>query len=54
MQAVTLCQQMIQIIERDGFNLTKFKSNSDRVLKALPDDKYDKATQGTRQTQDTR
>ena len=41
-----LCQEMIQVMERGGFHLTKFKSNSDRVLKALPDDKYEKATQG--------
>ena len=36
---------MIQVMERGGFNLKKFKSNSDRVLKALPDNKYEKTTQ---------
>ena len=38
---------MIQVMEKGGFNLTKFKSNLDSVLKALPDDKYndEKATQ---------
>ena len=36
---------MIQVMERGGFNLTKFKSNSDRVSKTLLDDKYKKATQ---------
>ena len=44
-QAITLCQKMIQVMERGGFNLTKFKSNSDRVSKALPDNKYEKTTQ---------
>ena len=44
-QATTLSQEMIQVMERRGFNLTKLKSNSDRVLKALPDDKHKKATQ---------
>ena len=44
-QAIILCQEMIQVIERGGFNLEKYKSNSDRVLKALPDNKYEKTTQ---------
>ena len=44
-QAVTLCQEMIQVMERGGFNLTKFKSNSNMVLKALPDNEYEKTTQ---------
>ena len=44
-QAITLCQEMMQVMGMGGFNLTKFKSNSDRVLKALPDNKYEKTTQ---------
>ena len=44
-QAITLCQEMIQVMERGGFNLTKFKSNSNMVLKALPDNEYEKTTQ---------
>ena len=44
-QVITMCQEMIQGMEKGGFNLTKFKSSSDRVLKALPDDEYEKATQ---------
>ena len=42
---VTLCQEMIQVMKKGGFNLTKFKNNSDRVLEALQNDKYKKATQ---------
>ena len=34
-----------QVTKRIGFNLTKFKSNSNRVLKVLPDSKYEKTTQ---------
>ena len=44
-QAITLCQEMIQVMERGGFNLTKFKSNSNMVLKALPENEYEKTTQ---------
>ena len=44
-QAIILCQEMIQVMERGGFNLTKFKSNSNMVLKALPDNEYEKTTQ---------
>ena len=44
-QAITLCQEMIQVMERGGFNLTKFKSNSNMVSKALPDNEYEKTTQ---------
>ena len=44
-QAITLCQEMIQVMESSGFNLTKFISNSDRVSKALSNNKYEKTTQ---------
>ena len=44
-QAIILCQEMIQVMERGGFNLTKFKSNSNMVLKALPENEYEKTTQ---------
>ena len=44
-QAITLCQEMIQVMERGGFNLTKFKSNSNMVLKALPENEYEKTNQ---------
>ena len=36
---------MIQVMEMGGFNLKKFKSNSDRVSKALLDKKYEKTAQ---------
>ena len=45
MQAITLCQEMIQVMESSGFNLTKFINNSDRVSKALSNNKYEKTTQ---------
>ena len=38
-QAKDLCKEMIDIMKKGGFNLTKFKSNSINVLKALPEDK---------------
>ena len=38
-QAKDLCKEMIDIRKKGGFNLTKFKSNSINVLKALPEDK---------------
>ena len=41
-RVITLCQEMVQVMERGGFNLTKFKNNSDRVLKALQNQKYKK------------
>ena len=41
-RVITLCQKMVQVMERGGFNLTKFKNNSDRVLKALQNQKYKK------------
>ena len=44
-EAITLCQEIIKVMKRGGFNLTKFKGNSDRVLKVLPNDKYEKTTQ---------
>ena len=41
-RVITLCQEMVQVMERGGFNLTKLKNNSDRVLKALQNQKYKK------------
>ena len=38
-QAKDLCKEMIDIMKKGGFNLTKFKSNSINVLKTLPEDK---------------
>ena len=38
-QVKALCQEMIEIMKKGGFNLTKFKSNSINVLESLPNDK---------------
>ena len=40
--AIRLAHDMVELLARGGFNLTKFTSNSKRLLSAVPNDKRSK------------